>query len=84
MAPIAICITPFSGPSQRKGESYTNERHIAPMSESSASASFPRIIGATALIAATSTSLPRPMVKTKPLPVSWASESVTSSTYAAE
>jgi hypothetical protein len=75
-----MCMTPFSGPSQRKGESYTNERHVAPMSESSASTSFPRIIGVTALMAATSTSLPRPMVKTNPLPVSWASESVMSST----
>ena len=54
------------------------------MSASSASTSCPRIIGANASIADTSTSLPRPMVKTKPQPVSWSSESVRSSTYAAE
>ena len=45
-APIAMCMTPFSGPSQRSCESCTSRRDAAPMSARSASTSWPTQVAA--------------------------------------
>ena len=70
IAAVARWITPFSGPIQRSCESPVSRRQKAPMSANSSSASSPATSGASASIAATQTSLPRPIVNVKPCPSS--------------
>jgi hypothetical protein len=60
--------TPFSGPSQRSWLSVASERQKAAMSPQTSSSSRPTTSGASASIAATWTSVPRPTVKAKPCP----------------
>ena len=66
-APIAMWMTPFSGPSQRSWLSQTRRRRGRPVGQDS-STSRPTRKGSQAPMAASWTSLPRPMVKTKPWP----------------
>ena len=75
-----MCITPFSGPSQRSWESCTSRRHMSPI----APTGWPMTNGSSARMAATCTSLPRPIVNANPWPSSPSSASVPMTTYAAE
>ena len=79
-APMAMCSTPFSGPSQCK--SWTNMSHAARMSSSRFSTLWPTSTRESESMAATTTSLPRSTVKTKPLPLRPSSASVVMTTYA--
>ncbi len=83
-APIAMCITPFSGPSHRSWLSPIRSRFNVPGSAQSSSTDRPITWSRSASIAATWTSLPRPMVKENPCPSCPSAESVRSTTYAAE
>ncbi len=69
-AAVARWITPFSGPTQRSCESPVMARQNAPMSAVNDSSVLPTTSGRRASIAATHSSLPRPMVKVIPLPSS--------------
>ncbi len=76
IAAVARWIAPFSGPIQRNWLSPTMCRQKAPMSAVNRSSVRPRTSGASARIAATQTSLPRPIVKVSPCPSSPAGLSV--------
>jgi hypothetical protein len=62
-APSARCTTPFSGPIQRSCESATRCRQVAPQLETRDSSDLPWMRAPRSLIAAQTSSLPRPMVK---------------------
>ena len=79
-----MCMTPFSGPSQRSWESCTSSRHAVPRSSRTSFTSRPTTYGRSAAIAASCTSLPRPMVNANPCPSCPSTASVRSTTYAAE
>ena len=79
-----MCITPFSGPSQRSCESCTSIRDTSPIEASVSSSGRPTTNGSSARIAATCTSLPRPIVNANPWPSSPSAASVPMTTYAAE
>ena len=83
-AAIAMCMTPFSGPSQRSCESCTSVRHTSPIEASVWSTGSPTTNGSSARIAATCTSLPRPIVNANPWPSRPSAASVRMTTYAAE
>jgi hypothetical protein len=68
IAAVAMCMAPFSGPSQRNWVSLTRRRQKPPMSAHSSSTLAPTTIGASASMAAICTSVPRPRVNAKPWP----------------
>ena len=61
--PIAMCMTPFSGPSHRSWLSPTMLALNPPRSPAMSATDLPTTYCRSAAIAATMTSLPRPMVK---------------------
>jgi hypothetical protein len=67
-AAVARWITPFSGPTQRNCESLVSARQNPAKSRVIESSVRPTTSGASALAAATHSSLPRPMVKVSPCP----------------
>ena len=67
-AAVARWITPFSGPIQRSWLSPTSVRQNAPMSAKSSSVRRPTTSGRSASTAATTTSVPRPIVNVRPWP----------------
>ena len=69
-AAVARWMTPFSGPSQRSCVSPVRLRQNPRMSPMIDSSVRPTISGASAWIAATHTSVPRPIVKVRPCPSS--------------
>ena len=69
-APAAICVTPFSGPSQRICESRTKLRAKSPMLVARSATSRPTAYGASCSIMSHCKSFPRPHVNTKPWPCS--------------
>ena len=77
-------MAPFSGPIQRSWLSPTIARQNAPRSRSVASTSRPTTSGRSASTAATTTSVPRPIVNVSPWPSSPSPASVRRITYAAE
>jgi hypothetical protein len=79
-AEMAMCMTPFSGPSQRSCESCTSSFQNPPRSPITASSDRPTRNGRSASIAVAWTSLPRPMVNAKPWPSSPSPASVRSTT----
>ena len=82
-AAVARWMTPLSGPTQRSWLSPVIIRQNAPMSAVNDSSVLPTTSGRSASMAATHSSLPRPMVKVIPLPSS-PGASVRRITYAAE
>ena len=82
-APIAMCMTPFSGPSQRSWLSPIRAALNPPRSPATSLTLRPTTCDRSAAMAATTTSLPRPMVKHSAWPSS-PSTSVRSTAYAAE
>ena len=64
---MAMCMTPFSGPSHRSWLSCSGARAVSARSWG-VPTGRPTSSGSTACNAVTTTSLPRPMVKTKPSP----------------
>ena len=83
-AAVARWITPFSGPIQRSWLSPTSVRQNWPMSANSSSVRRPTTSGRNASTAATTTSVPRPIVNVSPWPSGPAGSSVRTTTYAAE
>ena len=67
-AAVARWMTPFSGPIQRSWLSPTSDRQNAPMSAKSSSLERPTTSGRSASTAATTTSVPRPIVNVSPWP----------------
>ena len=67
-AAVARCSTPLSGPSQRSWLSAAKCRAKPPRSAVISSTGSPLARRATAAMAATTSSLPRPMVKVNPWP----------------
>ena len=67
-APTAMWMTPFSGPSQRSWASPVSSRPKSPRCSRTSSTSRPAIHGSSARMAATWTSLPRPVVNVNPCP----------------
>ncbi len=84
IAAVARWMAPFSGPIQRSWLSPVMWRQNPPRSSSTPATELPTISGFNASIAATTTSLPRPIVKVKPWPSSPSPASVRRITYAAE
>ena len=82
IAAWARWITPFSGPSQRSCVSLASLRQKPAWSAMMLSSAVPTTKGSSARIAATTTSLPRPIVNAKPWPL--CAPSVFTVTYAAE
>ena len=83
MAAVARWMSPFSGPIQRSCESEVSARQKPAKSRVISETRRPTTSGAIAFAHATQSSLPRPMVKARPLPSS-PGASVRSVTYAAE
>ncbi len=81
-AAVARWIAPFSGPIQRSCESPVTVRQKRPGSAATSARRRPATRGASARIAATTISVPRPIVNVMPWPERPAS--VASTTYAAE
>ena len=75
-AAVARWITPFSGPSQRSCVSDARLRQKPRMSAVIASSDRPTTSGSSARMAATQTSVPRPLVKVRPCPSSPSSSPV--------
>ena len=67
-AAVARWMTPFSGPTQRSWLSPVIMRQNAPISAVNDSSVLPTTSGLSAWIAATHSSLPRPIVKVRPCP----------------
>jgi hypothetical protein len=82
IAPVAMWMTPFSGPSQRSCTSAESERQNATGSAWMSAIDRPTTWWARARTAAQVISLPRPLVNVKPAPSSPAS--VVRATYVAE
>jgi hypothetical protein len=82
IAPAAMWMIPFSGPSQRNCESRTNVSHTPRRSSSVPSRSRPTSVVPSDSIARHWISFPRPIVNAKPWPVR--PPSVPIVTYAAE
>ena len=69
-APMAMCMTPFSGPSHRSWLSPIMPALNRPRSPMMSSTYWPTTCCRRVVIAATTTSLPRPMVKQRACPSS--------------
>ena len=79
-AAVARWMTPFSGPIQRSWLSPTSSRQKVPMSANRSSVERPTTSGRSASTAATTTSVPRPIVNVSPCPSSPSPASVRTTT----